>query len=330
MRGEKKSVPSASPPSPVSPLSSPISPLSSVDSPLILCDGLVKIYRVTGREVVALQGLELRVDAGEVLAVVGPSGAGKSTLLNIIGGLDRPSAGRVLVDGTDLAELSDTRLDHYRREQAGFVWQLPGRNLVSYLTAQENVALPMTLARLPARTRRERISELLAAVGLGDRVGHVPARLSGGEQQRLAIAVALANRPRLLLADEPTGELDSVTAKGIYELFRALNRTFGLTVIVVSHDPNVAQMVDRVVTIRDGKVSTEQRGKSSEQKEVTSLSSEPLYSEYVVLDSAGRLQVPREYLEEYGVSDRARLERTPEGILIRPVRTENQGEDETR
>ena len=297
-------------------LSSPVSPLS----PLITCEGLVKIYRVADREVVALQGLELAVAAGELLGIVGPSGAGKSTLLNVIGGLDRPSAGQVLVDGENLADFSDGALDRYRREQTGFVWQLPGRNLVSYLTARENVELPMVVARQPAHVRHQRATELLEVVGLGDRAGHIPARLSGGEQQRVAIAVALANRPRLLLADEPTGELDSATARDIYETFRRLNATFGLTILIVTHDLGIIDWVDRVVAIRDGKVSTEQRAEQRVE------SREPLPSEeLVVLDSAGRLQVPREYLKEYDIGDRVRLERTPEGILIRSVQAKRSG-----
>ena len=301
----------------------------------VLCDGLVKIYRITGREVVALQGLELTVDAGEMLALIGPSGAGKSTLLNIVGGLDRPSAGQVLVDGANLADLSDTALDRYRREQTGFVWQLPGRNLIPYLTARENIELPMAMARLPAHVRRKRAAELLEAVGLGDRADHVPTQLSGGEQQRVAIAVALANRPRLLLADEPTGELDSATAKEIYELFRILTQAYGLTIITVSHDPNVAQVVDRVITIRDGKTSTETRqipdARSQTSNQVEKGAQEGVQTEeLVVLDSAGRLQVPREYGEEYGIGDRVCLERTTEGILIRSVGAKERRDEEIR
>jgi len=306
------------------------SAVSSDDSPLVVCDGLVKIYRVADREVVALQGLELTVDPGEMLAIVGPSGAGKSTLLNVIGGLDRPSAGRVLVDGANLADFSDGALDHYRRERTGFVWQLPGRNLVSYLTARENVALPMVVARLPARVRRQRVAELLEAVGLSDRADHVPARLSGGEQQRVAIAIALANRPRLLLADEPTGELDSATARVIYETFRRLNEALGLTILIVTHDPGIIGWVDRVVAIRDGKTSTETRQIPKPKSQIPDQIEEVQTEELVVLDSAGRLQVPREYLEEYDIGDRARLERTPEGILIRPAQVGRQGDRETR
>lgn len=290
----------------------------------IVCDGLVKIYRIAGRQVVALQGLELEVAAGEMLAVVGPSGAGKSTLLNVIGGLDSPSAGRVLLDGVNLTDLSDSCLDRYRRERVGFVWQLAGRNLIPYLTTWENVALPMVLARRPERVRRKRVAELLAAVGLSERADHVPARLSGGEQQRLALAVALANRPALLLADEPTGELDSATAQDIYRLIRALNQTYGMTVVIVSHDPGIAHAVDRVVTIRDGKTSTESRVTDYAPEIPDQASPIPesqiTVEELTVLDSAGRLQLPKELREEYDIGDRVRLERALDGILIRPVK----------
>jgi len=290
---------------------------------MVICEGLVKIYRVAEREVVALQGLELTVDGGEMIAIVGPSGAGKSTLLNLIGGLDRPSAGRVLVEGENLSELSDAALDHYRREQAGFVWQLPGRNLIPYLTARENVELPMVVARLPTRERRERAAELLEAVELADRADHVPAQLSGGEQQRAAIAVALANRPRLLLADEPTGEVDSVTADAIYETFRRLNEAFGLTTVIVTHDPGIIGWVDRVVAIRDGRVSTEtlrvagREGRA--EKEQGREDDAALSSEYLVVDSAGRLQIPERYREQYGIGGRVQLEPTDEGLLMRPA-----------
>ncbi|RMF31176.1 MAG: ABC transporter ATP-binding protein, partial [Chloroflexi bacterium] len=225
----------------------------------ILCDGLVKIYRIAGREVVALQGLELTVERGEMVGLVGPSGAGKTTLLNLIGGLDRPTAGRVVVGEQDLTKLSDRALDRYRRREVGFVWQQSGRNLLPYLTARQNVELPMLLAGLPARERQARVQALLEAVGLDTRQHHRMAELSGGEQQRVAIAVALANHPPLLLADEPTGELDSATARTIYETFRRLNTTLGLTLLIVTHDPGITPWVDRVIAIRDGKTSTERR-----------------------------------------------------------------------
>ncbi len=296
---------------------------------MIRCEGLVKIYKVVDREVVALQGLELQIAKGEILAIVGPSGAGKSTLLNVLGGLDRPSAGQVWVDGKNLTELSEEALDRYRREGVGFVWQQPGRNLISYLTALENVALPMRLARIPARLRRCRAIDLLSAVGLGNRMNHVPAQLSGGEQQRVAIAVALANRPVLLLADEPTGELDTATAQGIYRLFHTLVERYSLTVIIVSHDPQIASYVDRVVSIRDGKTSTEtvrigipQRGTKPEDSTVSPTPDQ--YSEYVVVDSAGRLQLPEDLREEYRIAGRVLLERHPDGILVQSESLEDE------
>jgi ABC-type lipoprotein export system ATPase subunit len=276
----------------------------------------------------------LTVEAGEMLGIVGPSGAGKSTLLNVIGGLDRPSAGQVLVEGENLAELSDAALDRHRRERTGFVWQMPGRNLIPYLTARENVELPLVVARRPARERRQRSAELLEAVGLAERADHVPAQLSGGEQQRVAIAVALANRPRLLLADEPTGELDLATARTVYETLQRLNDAFGLTTLIVTHDPNVAPMVDRVVSIRDGRVSTEtvrvERGEwriengewrkeNGEVRKDESPLSSAKSEELVVVDSVGRLQIPEAYREQYGIGGRVRLEPTEEGLLIRPM-----------
>ncbi|TET51972.1 MAG: ATP-binding cassette domain-containing protein, partial [Anaerolineales bacterium] len=244
----------------------------------------------------------------------------KSTLLNVIGGLDRPSAGSLVVEGTDLADLSDAALDHYRRERTGFVWQLPGRNLLPHLTAKENLALPQILASRPAAEREERAAELLSAVGLGDRADHLPTQLSGGEQQRLAIAVALANQPRLLLADEPTGEVDSATAGEIFGLLRELNEGHGLTIVVVSHDQGIARLVDRVVTIRDGRTSTETRAVPSASSGAGDTGEQDIETEeLVVVDSAGRLQLPKECRERYGIAGRARLEERPDGILIRPA-----------
>lgn len=305
----------------------PSSPLSSPVSPLIICDNLVKIHKVADLEAVALQGLDLVVAPGELLGIVGPSGSGKTTLMNILGGIDRPSAGRVWVDGQDLLKISDAALNRYRRSKVGFVWQLGTRNLVPYLSALENVELPMTLAGQTGRKKRQRAEELLGAVGLAERRHHHLAQLSGGEQQRVAIAVALANNPTLLLADEPTGEVDSVTALTIYEAFQRLNREYGLTTLIVSHDPGLARHVDRVVTIRDGKTATEtvrqsvlnNAPDSESAAEGAAQEEEEVFEELVVLDSAGRLQVPKEYLEHFDIKDRARLELTEEGILIRPA-----------
>jgi ABC-type lipoprotein export system ATPase subunit len=299
------------------------------EEPLIICDNLVKIYKMADLEIVALQGLDLVVEEGEIMALVGPSGSGKSTLMNILGGLDKPSAGRVIVDGRDLLKLSGRRLNKYRREEVGFVWQQPSRNLIPYLSAEENVALPMIITGVAMRERRRRASELLEAVGLGHRKRHRLAEMSGGEQQRVAIAVSLANYPRLLLADEPTGEVDSRMAQEILGALRNLNRELGVTILIVTHDPRIASEVDRVIAIRDGRTSTEttrqvlaplSNGEDDEDElGDEGLEHEVMYEELVVLDTAGRLQVPRDYLEELRIGDRARVELTDEGILIRPV-----------
>jgi ABC-type lipoprotein export system ATPase subunit/bifunctional DNA-binding transcriptional regulator/antitoxin component of YhaV-PrlF toxin-antitoxin module len=301
-----------------------------MNEPLILCDNLVKIYKLDTIEVVALQGLDLKVQPGEVMALVGSSGSGKTTLMNVLGGLDRPSAGRVLVAGNDLLKLSDMALNDYRRRMVGFVWQQKARNLISYLNVEQNIEMPMIMSGVGQRARRAWVRELIEAVGLTTRRGHKLAQLSGGEQQRVAIAVALANHPALLLADEPTGELDSTTAATIFELFHTLNRSFGLTVVIVSHDPNVARQVDRVVAIRDGKTSSETVRKSRERTPADSDESqepgsvheahgEHVFEELMMLDSAGRLQVPKEVRERYGIGDRVRMEETADGLLLRPV-----------
>jgi putative ABC transport system ATP-binding protein len=300
-----------------------------VTEPLITCDNLVKIYRIADLEVVALQGLDLTVPEGEMLGIVGASGSGKSTLLNILGGLDRPSAGRVTVGDRNLLKLSDAALDRYRRAQVGFVWQQVARNLIPYLSARENVELPMTVAGAGLREKRKRSRELLERVGLWEHRRHRLAQLSGGQQQRVAICVALANRPRLLLADEPTGEVDSATAQGLLDLLHELNQDYGLTTIIVTHDPQIARRVDRVVAIRDGKTSTEtirrvsqlEQAMVGEQKIAGEAAGgeEAAYHEYTVLDSAGRLQIPGEYREKFNIGNRVTLDVTEEGILVRPV-----------
>jgi len=288
------------------------------EEPFILCDNLVKIYKVAGLEVVALQGLDLVVAPGELMGIVGASGSGKSTLMNILGGLDRPSAGRIWVGGQSLLDLSDGGLTQYRRRKVGFVWQQGARNLIPFLTAQENIELPMSLAGASGKEIRSRATNLLEAVGLGDRRNHRLSMLSGGEQQRVAIAVALANQPQLLLADEPTGELDSVTAGTIYEAFKNLNTQFGFTTLIVSHDQELSRHVDRVVAIRDGKTSSETvRVENVIDNGV--VEEEHVFEELVVLDSAGRLQVPKDYLEKFEIHGRAKLELTEDGILIVPA-----------
>src|ERR1043165_2257192 len=206
--------------------------------PLIVCENLVKIYRLNQEgggsvEVQALQGMDITVAEGEMLGIVGASGSGKSTLLNVLGGLDRPTGGRALVGKQELGQLSPTALDQYRRKIVGFVWQQGTRNLISYLTALENIELPLTLSGQVGRAADQRALELLDLVGLRERKDHRLEELSGGEQQRVAIAIALANRPRLLLADEPTGELDTATAQTLYDLLPRLNPQLGLTLVIV-------------------------------------------------------------------------------------------------
>ncbi len=298
--------------------------------PFIFCEGLVKIYRVAEIEVVALQGLNFSVQSGELMGIVGASGSGKSTLMNILGGLDRPTAGKVRVGDYDLLKMSEGVLTRYRREQVGFVWQQSARNLVPYLNAVENVELPMTLAGAGGRNKRQRSTELLGLVGLGDRMFHKVGELSGGEQQRTSIAVSLANSPSLLLADEPTGEVDSSTAQLIYDTLRHLNTQLRLTMIIVSHDPGIARHVDRVVAIRDGMLASETRRQMRSVDSngvVTTLAPgeesnglhEEHFEELVVLDRAGRLQIPKEMLEKFDIRGRAILDVTDEGILIRPA-----------
>lgn len=293
-------------------------PVAPQEGALVVCRGLVKIYKVADLETVALQGLDLDVLRGEMLAVVGNSGSGKTTLLNIVGGLDRPSAGRVWVDGQNLLELSDRALSAYRREMVGFVWQQSARNLIPYLSILENVRLPQMLAGQPASTAYAWSIELLQAVGLGDRLEHTPTRLSGGEQQRAAIAVAMANRPRLILADEPTGEVDTETAAVVYDTLRRMRDEFGATIVIVTHDRNVATQVDRVVAVRDGKVSTETTRRQSEATLPGKDVAEHL-EELVVVDAAGRLQIPAELVERFGLKGRVRVEAADGHIAIIPA-----------
>ena len=288
-----------------------------MSEPLIICENLVKIYKMAQIELLALQGLDLTVERGEVMALIGSSGSGKSTLMNILGGLDRPTAGRVVVGGRELLKLSEPALNTYRRHEVGFVWQQAARNLIPYLNAGQNVELPMLMAGTRPAQRREWAAELLDAVGIAHRRDHRLDQMSGGEQQRVAIAVALANRPELLLADEPTGELDSVTAQAIFDIFHWLNDKYGLTVVIVSHDPQIGKHVARVVAIRDGKTSSETVRQAVET--TVTKEAEHHFVEYTVLDPAGRLQVPEEYRERYGIGRRVTLEALPDGIVIRPI-----------
>ena len=298
------------------------------DPAAILCDRLVRIYKSGPLEVQALQGLDLRVERGEIVAVVGASGSGKSTLLNILSGLDTPSAGSVRVCGRELTGMSDRDRLRYRRHTVGFIWQRPSSNLLPHLTAAENVALPLRYAGTGPRARRTRALDLLGSLGLRDHRDRLPARLSGGERQRVAIAVALATGPSVLLADEPTGELDSRTADEVYGTLRAANTDHGATVLIVTHDPAIAGQVPRTVAIRDGRVSTETLRAGQVGEDAAGLGHAV---EYAVVDKAGRLQLPREFIEPLGIRERVRLLREPDHIGVWPYReaTQEAGDDRT-
>jgi ABC-type lipoprotein export system ATPase subunit len=292
---------------------------------LIVCDNLVKIYKIADLEVVALQGLDLVVDEGEFIAIVGASGSGKSTLLNVLGGLDTPSAGHTRVAGYDLLDMNARDRTFYRRRTVGFVWQQTARNLLPYLSAVENVELPMTLDGGSGRYRRFRALELLEQVGLTDRAHHRPAELSGGEQQRTAIAVAIANQPRVVFADEPTGELDTRTAAEIFEVLRDINQAESVTIVVVTHDPLVAEHVNRTVAIRDGRTSSEVLRRT----ETDEIGGQRVVSEeFAVLDRVGRLQLPHEYVDALELERRVRLTLDPDHINVWPDRSGPARDDE--
>ncbi len=271
---------------------------------MVQADGLVKIYKTRTTEVLALQGLDLTVNNGELTALIGNSGSGKSTFLNMIGGLDRPSAGSLWVDGKNLFAMSEKELVRYKRDTVGFVWQNNGRNMLPYLTAMENIMLPMNLSRV--KHKKTRAKELLELVGLADKKHSKMNMLSGGEQQRIAIAIALANKPKLLLADEPTGSVDSKTADYIFDLFTELNRG-GQTILIVTHDMTLSKKVKRVVAIRDGKISSERVLKEEFADRVRESGidwrAEDTQDEFIVLDKANRLQLPQELLGELNLTD---------------------------
>lgn len=285
----------------------------SIGDPYIHCQDLFKIYKRSDLEVVALRGVDLDVQSGEVIAIIGASGSGKSTLLNILAGLDRPSAGQVTVGSRDLLNISDRELVSYRRLDVGFVWQATSRNLVPYLTVKDNIELPMAMAGTNSAKRRSSSLELLSSLGLEDKTDRLPNQLSGGEQQRVAIGVALANKPALVLADEPTGELDTESAVQVFQLFRELKDIYGVTVVIVTHYAGVARFVDRVVHIRDGRISSESYSRPDSQR-----SPEQLEDEFLVVDRAGRLQLPAEYAERFQRGGLAEVELEGDTVTIRP------------
>ena len=278
---------------------------------VITCENLVKIYKTKDTEVVALQGLDLEIKYGEMMAIIGNSGSGKSTLLNMIGGLDRPSAGKLIVDGNNLLRIKKSDITEYKRNSIGFVWQNNARNLIPYLSAKQNVELPMILANRSDFKRRS--AQLLKIVGLDERMKNKLSQLSGGEQQRVAIAIAMANEPKIILADEPTGAVDTKTGKQIFNAFRKLNTETGVTIIIVTHDRGVSKNVDRVVAISDGRTSSEYIRKISYKKELEELDrmsgveESETHEELVVVDRQGRLKLPEEYLDTAGISKNSKI-----------------------
>lgn len=304
--------------------------LAPPENVMIRCDNLVKIYKSSEVEVMALQGLDLTIERGEVVGIVGASGSGKSTLLNMLGGLDKPSAGSLFIDGKDMLKLGEKELIEYKRRTVGFVWQKNARNLIPYLSAVENVEMPMLLSGYS--NRRRRAEELLEMVGLGERKTSLLGQLSGGEQQRAAIAVALSNNPKLLLADEPTGAVDTKTAGNVLDVFKRLNKETGVTVVIVTHDVSLSKSIDRVVAIRDGKTSSEivrkmpaqytaasfEQLSEMKQSEIRAMQENQGHEELILLDRAGRLQIPRDYLTALGIKggDKVRLELEEDRISI--------------
>ena len=273
------------------------------NDPIIQCDNLVKIYKTKDIEVLALQGLELNIERGELMAIIGNSGSGKSTFLNMVGGLDRPSAGKLIVDGKDLFKLNERQLVDYKRRTVGFVWQNNARNLLPYLTAWQNVQMPMLFET--GGKKKQRALELLEMVGLSNRKNSRLNQLSGGEQQRIAIAIALANNPKILLADEPTGSVDVKTGAYILDMFREINKSTGLTIVIVTHDRMLSKKVNRVAAIRDGKISSERIMKQNYRERLSEITlqteTEEVQDEYAILDRAGRVQIPHDAIEHLGI-----------------------------
>lgn len=272
-------------------------------APMIECESVVRIHQHGPIEVQALQGLDLTVDRGEMIAVVGPSGAGKSTLLSILAGADAPSAGRVEVDGWDLTQLRRHERVRYRRGVVGVVRQQTSRNLVAHLPAQENVGIVLALAGHGRRARRQRATELLERMGVAECANRMPHEMSGGQQQRVALAAALANEPRVLLADEPTGELDTDTSHQIFDVLRSVCHDDGVSVVIVTHDTSVSDQVERTVAIRDGRTSSEVLRRPAHPESDAGV----IAQEYAVMDRAGRVQIPREYREALALTRRVRL-----------------------
>jgi putative ABC transport system ATP-binding protein len=289
--------------------------MNPTTTPDIDCVDLVRIFRTKDVEVQALQGLTMRVDRGDMVAVVGASGSGKSTLLNVLSGLDQPSAGRAVVAGHDMLAMGGRERVRFQRSSVGFVWQQTARNLLPYLTAAQNIAAVIAIAGGPrgaARTRR--VDELLDLLGVGNVRDRRAAEMSGGQQQRVAIAVAIANDPTVLLADEPTGELDEATSEEVLGAMRRVNEERGVTTLIVTHDATVSDQVRRTVQIRDGRTSTE----VVRSTRVDELGAEyAVAEEFAVLDRVGRMQLPAAFTERLDLRDRVRLTLESDHVSVR-------------
>lgn len=275
-------------------------------TPYIKCQQVVKAYTVSDHEIVALRGIDFEMKQGEMVAIIGPSGAGKSSLLNLLGGLDKPTAGQLSVDGLNLLELKGRKLADYRLKHIGFIWQNVSQNLLAHRTATRNVTLPMMLAGVPIWRRTKQAHDILDAIGMSDHANRKPTQLSGGQQQRVAIGVALANQPQLLLADEPTGALDHQNAHQVMALISNLRERYGLTVLMVTHDLDIARYADRILTLRDGALGQDLSGHDAGPQ----------------IDEEGRIQLPTAVRTHLSAADRISVEIRPEGILLRPEEDE--------
>ncbi len=295
---------------------------------IIQSDNLVKIYKTKDSEVLALQGMDLNVKPGELMAIVGKSGSGKSTLLNMLGGLDKPTAGRLFVDGKDLFKMNRKGLIEYKRNTVGFIWQNNARNLFPYLNSLQNIQVPMMFTS--EKKKKEKAEELLELVGMSHKKRNRLSELSGGEQQRIAIAISLANEPKILLADEPTGSVDKSTGNHIMNVFRNLNDRLNTTIIIVTHDIGLAKEVNRVVSIQDGKISSEMHAKTDYRERMKNITLyNEVHDEYSILDRAGRIQLPQEMLEKIGVEDnKVRLEYSGDSIVIKAAQEKKSQETE--
>ncbi|MFX1483544.1 MAG: ATP-binding cassette domain-containing protein [Promethearchaeota archaeon] len=278
----------------------------------IVVRDLMKVYKRGQKEVIALRGVDFEVQHGEFLSIIGPSGSGKSTLLKMLGALDKPTAGMVLYDGHSVTLLDDRRAMLYRRQKVGFVWQIG--NLVPGLTALKNVTLPMKLAGAPTKASEKRARMLLDTMGLMPRAEHKPNQMSGGENQRTAICVALANNPELVLGDEITGELDSETTETVMKSLKMINQEFETTVINVTHNPGVAKYADRVLRIRDGLIEGQKH---------------TLYGDITEVDAKGRMVIPETVRRLAGIKKRVVLRATSEGLLISPLNVDEENNNQT-